>query len=163
MRGNKGVYDFTLLTADFFIEIFRHPTHMAAGWNLNMWPKQARVFIAENGKVKLLPTSLVYEMVAKAMGSNFIPIQVEGNDAVYGFACSNRKTLSTQIFLMNKSESIARVRLMPKGGQFAVTGVERLVAPGTLMSETPQKGPATIQLQPMSFTRIVGLSNNHYD
>jgi hypothetical protein len=161
MKGNKGVYDFTLLTADFFIELFRHPTYMASGWNLNMGLKDARIFLAENGKVQLMPPALVYEMVAKAMGSHFIPIQVEGSDAVYGFAVRNDTIQWTQLYLMNKSESAARVRLVPKGLPFAVSTADRLIAPGKLSVEEFADAPASIELTPMSFTLLAGPSKKH--
>jgi hypothetical protein len=158
MKGSLGVYDFTLLTADFFIEIFRHPTYMASCWNLNLGTELSRVFIAENGKVKLLPNALVYEMVAKAMGSHLIPIKVEGSDAVYGFAVNNRDTQVTQIYLMNKSEAEANVRFVPKGKPFLITTVERLEAPGKITTDKLADAPASIKLSPMSFTCIMGLS-----
>lgn len=67
MNENKGVYDFTLLTADFFIELFRHPTYMASVWNLNMGPKDACIYLTKNGKVRIMPPALLCEMVAKAV------------------------------------------------------------------------------------------------
>jgi alpha-L-arabinofuranosidase len=158
MKGSKGVYDFTLLTADFFIELFRHPTYMASGWNLNMGPKDARIFLAEHGKVRLMPPALVYEMVATAMGNHLIPIQVEGCDAVYGFAVNNAATKWTQLYLINKSEATEKVRLAPKGLPFAVKNADRLVAPGKITIEAFTDVPETIELMPMSFTRIAGSS-----
>jgi len=160
MEGNKGVYDFTLLTADFFVELFRHPTYMASGWNLNMGPKEARILVAENGKVQLMPPALVYEMVAKAMGNHLIPIQVDGSDAVYGFAVINEATRWTQLYVMNKSESAARVRLVSKGKPFAVRTADRLMNPGKLTIEAFADNPGSIELTPMSFTRIAGPSKN---
>lgn len=156
MTDSQGVYDFTLLTADFFIELFRHPTSMASCWNLNMGPKSARVFLAEHGKVKLMPPALVYEMVAKAMGDHAIQITVEGNDAVYGFATMNKTTYLIQLYLINKSDSSANIQIAPEGMPFVVQTADRLVAPGELKLDKFVDAPATIKLEPMSFTRIAG-------
>lgn len=156
MKESKDDYDFTLLTADFFIELFRHQTYMASCWNLNMGPKPARVFLTENGKVKLMPPALVYEMVATAMGSHHIPIESLGNAAVYGFATKNDKTQWTQIYLMNKSELAAEVTLDPKGRHLAIETIQRLEAPGKVTVEKFETSPAKITLRPMSFTRLAG-------
>jgi alpha-L-arabinofuranosidase len=156
MKESKNDYDFTLLTADFFIEIFRHPTYMAACWNLNMGPKPARVFLTDKGQVKLMPPALVYEMVATAMGSHQIPIESVGNTAVYGFATKDEKTQWTQIYLMNKSELPVEVTLDPKGRHLTIGAIQSLVAPGKVTDEKFASPPATITLQPMSFSRLTG-------
>jgi hypothetical protein len=156
MKEAKDSYDFTLLKADFFIELFRHQTYMASCWNLNMGPKPARVFLTENGKVKLMPPALVYEMVATAMGSHHIPIESVGNAAVYGFASKNEITQWTQIYLMNKSGSPVEVTLEPKGRHLAIETIQRLGAPGIVSVEKFASSPAKITLHPMSFTKIAG-------
>ncbi|MFN4944335.1 MAG: hypothetical protein ACK5G9_11150 [Akkermansiaceae bacterium] len=160
MKESKNEYDFTLLTADFFIEIFRHPTYMAACWNLNMGPKPTRVFLTDNGRVKLMPPALVYEMVATAMGSHQIPIESLGNSAVYGFATKDEETQWTQIYLINKSELPAEVTVNPKGRHLAIETIQRLVAPGKVTEEKFASSPATITLQPMSFSRIAGKASD---
>jgi hypothetical protein len=159
MTDNKNAYDFTLLKADFFIELFRHQTYMASCWNLNMGPKSARVFLTENGQVKLMPPALVYEMVATAMGSHLIPIESTGNAAVYGFATKNEVTRWTQIYLMNKSEMPAEVTIDPKGGRLSIQTLQRLVTPGRVTEEKFASSPAKVTLQPMSFTRIAGMAS----
>ena len=156
MDNSEGPYDFALLTADMFIELFRHPTYMAAGWNLNMGPKWARVFLAEDGKVELMPSALVYEMVANAMDQYLVPIQVEGNDSVYGFATTDDRTHVTQLYLMNKSESPAEITIVPRGRRLAINAVYRLVSPGRVAAETFTSPPTTVRLDPMSFSRLVG-------
>ena len=160
MKDPKNDYDFTLLTADFFIELFRHQTYMASCWNLNMGPKPARVFLTENGKVKLMPPALVYEMVATAMGSHHIPIESIGNPAVYGFAAKNDKTQWTQIYLINKSELPAEVTINPKGRHLAIETIQRLGAPGRVTVEKFASSPAKITLLPMSFNRLAGKASD---
>lgn len=156
IEDSEDVYDMTLLTADFLIEIFRHPTYMASCWNLNMGPVETRIFRTENGKVKLMPPALVYEMVATAMGEQIVPINVASNDAVYGFATKNDETKTGQLFLMNKSSSPASIKLISEGLTFSALTADRLLSPGIIKAENFKESPVVIHLEPMSFTRISG-------
>ncbi len=90
------------------------------------------------------------------MGNHLIPIKVEGNEAVYGFAVYNKESNLTQIFLMNKSNVEAKIRFVPKGKTFGITTVERLESPGKITTENFVDKPLSITLSPMSFTRIAG-------
>lgn len=162
MSGNQGPFDFALLMADFFIEIFRHPTYMACYWNLNIGTRSSRIYVVEGkgkdkGKIKLQPTSLVYEMVAQAMENNIIPME-SSNPSVYGFAVKNNKTPTTQVFLLNKSEDTVALSFQPQGMGFGITSEERLVSPGEIIKNTYGMPPEKITLKPMSFTRIIGMA-----
>jgi hypothetical protein len=90
------------------------------------------------------------------MGSHQIPIESVGNSAVYGFATKDEKTQWTQIYLMNKSELPVEVTLDPKGRHLTIGAIQSLVAPGKVTDEKFASPPATITLQPMSFSRLTG-------
>lgn len=159
-------FEAALIASDYLLEIFRNDVYQACYWNLNIGPEATQVLRTSHKDHTLLdfnPVAAIFKMYAHALGKTLLVLD-SSDPHVYGFATIDPATKQTDIYLLNKAQTMASLQVSARNTGLGLVHptMEAFTFPGTVKTISLDPIDPTlfyIDLQSSSFNRII-LSEN---